>query len=166
VLWAELDLGRDDAGWQDALRSLGRSIRALAHAHPQAYPLLVNRQVIPASALRACDLTLRRLERAGLDRPSAAEALRAVWAYAIGQGLIEISILVPAESSQSGDLATPLERLRQVLCRIPPEVPPRLAEVACLVCDCDLDAQFVCGLDLILDGLSPRIAHARGGAEA
>src|SRR5262249_54842839 len=127
VLWAELDLGRDDAGWQDALRSLARSIRALAHAHPQAYPLLVNRQVIPASALRACDLTLRRLERAGLDRPSAAEALRAVRAYAIGQGLIEISILVPAASSQSGDLATPLERLRQVLCRIPPEVPPRLA---------------------------------------
>jgi AcrR family transcriptional regulator len=165
VLWAELDLGRDDAGWQDALRSLARSMRALAHAHSRAYPLLVNRQVIPASALRACDVTLQRLERAGFDRMSAAEALRAVWAYAIGHGLIEISSLLPPASSQSADAASPLERLRQVLCRIPPGVPPRLAEVACLVCDCDLEAQFTQGLELILDGLEPKIARVRGAAE-
>jgi AcrR family transcriptional regulator len=165
VLWAELDLGRDDAGWEDALRSLARSIRALAHAHPQAYPLLVNRQVMPASALRACDVTLRRLERAGFERAGAAEALRTVWAYAIGYGLIEISCLLPAASSQSGDAATPLERLRQILCRIPPDVPPRLAEVACLVCDCDLERQFTRGLEVIITGLDPKIARARGAAE-
>ncbi len=113
-----------------------------------------------------CDVTLQRLERAGFDRTSAAEALRAVWAYAIGQGLIEISILLPAAFSQAGDAATPLERLRQVLCRIPSDVPPRLAEVACVVCDCDLDRQFAQGLELIIAGLEPRIARARGGADA
>jgi AcrR family transcriptional regulator len=158
VLWAEIDLGQDEVAWKDALRSMARAVRNLAHAHPRAYPLLLNRQVIPESALRVCDLTLQRLERDGFERARAAEALRAVWAYTAGHALIELSVLLPDESGRSSDPATPLERLRQVLCRIPSSTPPRLAEVACLVCDCDLDAQFSRGLELILGGLQARIA--------
>ncbi|HVC33554.1 MAG TPA: TetR/AcrR family transcriptional regulator C-terminal domain-containing protein [Chloroflexota bacterium] len=153
VLWAEVDLGRDEAGWEDVLRSLARSVRALAHTHPRAYPLLVSRQVVPKSALRVCDLTSQRLERSGFDRTRAVEALRAVWAYALGQGMLELSVCVPENVNGPGEGSTPLERLRQVLCRIPADASPRLAEVACLVCDCDLDAQFALGLELILGGL-------------
>lgn len=166
VLWSEVDLGREEAGWEDTLRSVARSVRALAHTHPRAYPLLVSRQVVPKSALRACDLTLQRLERSGFDRPRAVEALRAVWAYALGQGMLELSVCVPENVNGSSEGSSSIERLRQVLCRIPPDTSPRLAEVACLVCDCDLDAQFALGLELILGGLQGSVGSSGIGAEA
>jgi AcrR family transcriptional regulator len=39
-----------DIGWRERLRALGRAVRSLAHAHPSAFPLLLNRSAAGASA--------------------------------------------------------------------------------------------------------------------
>jgi AcrR family transcriptional regulator len=39
-----------DIDWRRRLRALGRAVRSLAHAHPSAFPLLLNRSAAGASA--------------------------------------------------------------------------------------------------------------------
>src|SRR5947209_5534948 len=52
VLWEEIELPGSEAGWEELLRSIATSLRALGHAHPHAYPLLLNCQILPLAALR------------------------------------------------------------------------------------------------------------------
>ena len=68
---------------EQVLRSFAVSLRGLAHTHPQAYGLLC-RACLTEPALRAMDVSLTALERAGLDRPWAAEMLRTLFSYAVG----------------------------------------------------------------------------------
>jgi len=51
---------------------------------------------------------------------------------------------------------TDIERLTQIMRRLPRETPARLVEVACILTDCDMDAQFLFGLDLMLKSLTSR----------
>ncbi|MQB02343.1 MAG: hypothetical protein GEU78_19315 [Actinobacteria bacterium] len=45
----------------------------------------------------------------------------------------------------------------RVMQSLPQGLSPHLAEVACVVCECDLDKQFDFGLDLIISGLEARV---------
>lgn len=56
----------------------------------------------------------------------------------------------------SAEGMTDIERVTQVMRRLPRETPARLVEVACVLADCDLDAQFTFGLDLMLTSLRSR----------
>jgi hypothetical protein len=48
---------------------------------------------------------------------------------------------------------TDIGRLTQLMRRLPRETPAHLVEVACVLTGCDMDAQFIFGLDLMLTGL-------------
>ncbi|MBI4787314.1 MAG: hypothetical protein HY782_09740 [Chloroflexi bacterium] len=48
---------------------------------------------------------------------------------------------------------TDIGRVTQVMRRLPRETPARLVEVACDLIDCNTDAQFALGLELMLAGL-------------
>jgi AcrR family transcriptional regulator len=52
--------------WRDRLRSVARAARALARAHPGAYPLLMVRPSITPDAVRLVDLILAALLDAGV----------------------------------------------------------------------------------------------------
>lgn len=157
ALWAEVELP-DDPSWEALLRSLARSLRNLAHDHPHAYILLCQPPTLPTALLRLFDGALRRLQQAGFERKRAAEILNAVNSYALGYALMELAALPLNQSAQPTTPTTDFERIAQVMRAIPRETPPQLAEVAYLMCvDCDLDAQFTFGLDLLLTGLQARL---------
>jgi len=143
ALWEKVELPPETADWKPALRSF--AVRLRGSAHPQAYGLLC-RACLTEPALRTMDASLSALERAGLNRPRAAEMLRTLFSYAVGYGLLELSAAPPTGS-------TDVERLVNLTRTVPRDAPVHLVEVAQLIADCDMGYQFELGLDLILAGL-------------
>jgi len=157
VLWGEVELPGSETGWEALLRSMATSLRALAHAHPHAYALLLTRQSLSLAMLRLVDATLEQLQRAGFERKRASEVVCTVCSYAMGYAMVELSVLQPGQSEYgASEGPTDIERLTQIMRRLPRETPARLVEVACVLTDCDMDAQFTFGLDLMLTSLKSR----------
>ena len=153
VLWGEVELPGSETGWEALLRSIATSLRALAHAHPHAYRLLCNNQSLSLAMLRLSDVTLGHLQRAGFAQKRALEVLCTVCSYAMGYAMVELSALSPVPSEHGTEELTDIERLTQLMRRLPRETPAHLVEVACVLTDCDMDAQFLFGLDLMLTSL-------------
>jgi TetR/AcrR family tetracycline transcriptional repressor len=171
VLWAEIEAAQDTGGdWPQALRSLARSVRAVVRRHPAAAPLLLSRRIMPAPALRVCELHLQVLRRATFSEHRAVEVLRAVLAHACGFALAELCWSCgapPGAGAEAGAQQTDLQRLRRVSQLLPPDVPDRLFGVAVAMCgDGEGEAMFERGLELMLRGLESkgRTAGRHGGA--
>src|SRR6266571_7610160 len=98
VLWGEVELPGSEAGWEELLRSMATSLRALAHAHPHAYALLCNNQSLSLAMLRLSDVTLTYLQQAGFAQKRALEILCTVCSYAMGYAMVELSALSPVPS--------------------------------------------------------------------
>ncbi len=156
VLWGEVELPGSENGWEALLRSMATSLRALAHAHPHAYRLLCNNQSLSLAMLRLSDVTLTYLQQAGFAQKRASEILCTVCSYAMGYAMVELSALSPVPSEHGTEELTDIERLTQIMRRLPRETPAHLVEVACILTDCDMDAQFLFGLDLMLASLKSR----------
>ncbi len=156
VLWGEVELPGSETGWEALLRSMATSLRALAHAHPHAYRLLCNNQSLSLAMLRLSDVMLGHLQRAGFAQKRASEILCTLCSYAMGYAMVELSTLSPVPSERGTEELTDIARLTQIMRRLPRETPARLVEVACVLTDCDMDAQFTFGLDLMLTSLKAR----------
>jgi len=157
VLWGEVELPGSETGWEALLRSIATSLRTLAHAHPHAYRLLCNNQSLSLAMLRLFDVTLEQLQQAGFEPKRASEVVCTVSSYAIGYAMVELSALLPVPSERvTEEKITDIGRLTQIMRRLPRETPARLVEVACALTDCDMDAQFIFGLDLMLTSLKTR----------
>lgn len=158
VLWAEVQVPVDETNWEVILRSLAHALRGLARAHPHASVLLLQSAPLPTAMLCLFAGALGRLQQAGFERKRAAETLNAVFSYAIGYAMMELSALPLNQPTQPTKTpATDFERIAQIMRVLPRDAPPHLAEVAYLMCvDCDLDVQFTFGLDLLLTGLRAR----------
>jgi AcrR family transcriptional regulator len=170
MLWGEVELPGGDVGWEALLRSMATSLRALAHAHPQAYALLLNRQILPLAMLRLWDIAMERLQQAGFERQRAREIVSAVFSYASGYAMVELSCAVcsdasddamvevsalrPEQSERAAEGMTDIGRLTQIMRCLPRETPARLVEVAYVLTHCDSEAQFTFGLDLMLTSLT------------
>ena len=172
MLWGEVELPGGDVGWEALLRSMATSLRALAHAHPQAYALLLNRQILPLAMLRVWDVAMERLQQAGFERQCAREIVCAVCSYATGYAMVELScavrsdaidearVEVSAQRPKTSEHAskrmetTDIGRLTQIMRCLPRETPARLVEVAYVLTHCDSEAQFTFGLDLMLTSLT------------
>jgi TetR/AcrR family transcriptional regulator, tetracycline repressor protein len=153
VLWSEVKLPESRVGWEALLRSFATSLRALAHVHPHAYALLCKNQSLSLALLRLCDVALEQLQQAGFEQKRAMEILCTVSSYAMGYAMVEVSALSPLTPEHGTPELTDIGRLTQLMRRLPRETPARLVEVACILTDCDMDAQFLFGLDLMLTSL-------------
>lgn len=150
LLWDEVErTAHDGPNWKDQLRSIARSLRNLAHAHPNAYSLVMTREVMPEAALSLSEAKLKALKAAGFEEDLAAKAVRTLVSYGVGYGAVELSYLL----SEDQGSASETERLMRVMRMVPRDVSPHLAEVARIICDCDVDAQFDFGLEVVLTGL-------------
>jgi AcrR family transcriptional regulator len=156
VLWGEVELPGSETGWEALLRSMANSLRTLAHAHPHAYRLLCTNQSLSLAMLRLSDVTLTYLQQAGFAQKRALEILCTVCSYAMGYAMVELSALSPVPSEHGTEELTDIGRLTQIMLRLPRETPAHLVEVACVLTDCDMDAQFLFGLDLMLASLKSR----------
>jgi AcrR family transcriptional regulator len=156
VLWSEVQLPESEVGWEALLRSFATSLRALAHAHPHAYALLCKNQSLSLALLRLCDVALEQLQQAGFAQKRAMEILCTVSSYAMGYAMVELSALAPVPSERETPELSDIGRLTQLMRRLPRETPAHLVEVACILTNCDMDAQFLFGLDLMLTSLASR----------
>ena len=112
-----------DIDWPERLRALARSVRALAHAHPGAFPLLLNR---PAAASASWLTAALRgtLHDAGAPPRDVPRLARMVCAFLLGYATGEVTGGLPPSESPAAEAAEfdadldDLIRLVQVAVRV------------------------------------------------
>jgi AcrR family transcriptional regulator len=157
-LWGEVELPGGEASWEVLLRSVATSLYALAHAHPRAYGLLLGRQILPLTMLQLSDTMREQLQRAGFERLRASEVICALFSYAIGYAMVEVSTLQPQPSKNAEEQPlTEIARLTQLMQRLPRETPSHTVEAAYALTTYEADTQFAFGLDLMLTGLKCKL---------
>ncbi len=81
--------------WPETMRSIVRSYRSLAYAHPQAFPLIALRPLRTPAAIARGQATIALLTEAGIDERRALLAFRALVSYANGYLLEELAASPP-----------------------------------------------------------------------
>jgi AcrR family transcriptional regulator len=95
-----VDLG--DIDWRQRLCALGRAVRALAHAHPGAFPLLLNRRAAGASAWWLIAALRGTLHDAGAPAHQVPRLARMIYAFLLGYATGEVTGGLPdADTSGS-----------------------------------------------------------------
>jgi AcrR family transcriptional regulator len=147
-LFREVIVPSKGPGWEARVRGFAVSYRALAHAHPKAFPLLATRRFrtearsradtpkgLPNGARDLVEQIVSALLEEGFEPREAAELFRLVASYCNGAILDEISgAFPPAKAGEHPNI----ERVQRFLA---PE---------------HYDAMFERGLTLLLAGFSPR----------
>ncbi|GAA2867865.1 hypothetical protein GCM10010443_32690 [Actinoplanes cyaneus] len=80
-----------DIGWRERLRALGRAVRSLAHAHPSAFPLLLNRSAAGASASWLTAALRGILHDAGVPVSEIPRLARMICAFLLGYTTGEVT---------------------------------------------------------------------------
>jgi AcrR family transcriptional regulator len=105
-LLSELRLDDVDAGsWQDRLRRLARAYRGVAHAHPNAFLLIVMREHRTPQVARLLELTARICRDAGASDEEAANAFLTLGGFVSGFAVFEIGgfLALTGEPSPPGE---------------------------------------------------------------
>lgn len=91
LLFAELDRGAAGDDWRATLERMLAATRALALAHPRAYPLLALRELVTPEAIEQYEQVVGRLVRDGFSDADARLAFRTVASFANGHLLEEVA---------------------------------------------------------------------------
>jgi AcrR family transcriptional regulator len=148
VATAQLEIARGTGGWKEQLRALMVEIRRGLAEHPVGVLLRQRRPMWSPGALRVSEAGLQILLAAGFSKADAARAYRSLFNYTFG--------------SAAFGLGEPSPELRQkaraALAALPPdEYPAQTGSAAELADAIGGEAQFIYGLDLVLDGLEARL---------
>ena len=148
----QLTVDTTDDDWQSQLRTVARTYRDLALAHPQVVPLLVTRPLAtplalrPLGTLRPLESILELLTRAGFSTVDALHIYRSLFGLLHGHVLNELQELVD-NPEETDDL------LRLGLHRLPLKEFPLLRSLAPDLANYDGEAELERGLDILLTGL-------------
>ncbi|MGB7981400.1 MAG: TetR/AcrR family transcriptional regulator C-terminal domain-containing protein [Candidatus Nanopelagicales bacterium] len=148
----QLEVDTDDDDWESQLRTVARTYRALALAHPQVVPLLVTRPLAtplalrPRGTLRPLEAILELLTRAGFSIVDALYVYRSFFGFLHGHVLNELQELVD-NHEETDDL------LRLGLHQLPLREFPLLRSLATELANYDGAAELERGLDILLTGL-------------
>jgi hypothetical protein len=155
LLLGELEIPGPEAGdWLARVRHLCDSYRRMAHAHPNAFPLVVTRSYNTSGALRQVEAALAILHEAGFDAETALHAFQTWSSYVSGYVLAELPRL---RRQPQGDAVASTRLDRRLL---DPETFPRLVALGPYYEDRDRDAEFAYGLEVILSGFQARLVRS------
>jgi len=149
VVFAEIDLPSDDAGWRSAMRQRALSARRVLGRHRWAIGLMESRKSPGPATLRHHDAVLGCLRRGGFSIELTAHAYSLLDSYIYGFALQEATL----PFSDSDDTA---EVTEEILGQMPVDEYPHLTELAVehvLKPGYCYGDEFEVGLDLILDAL-------------
>jgi AcrR family transcriptional regulator len=134
--------------WQERMRRLARAYRGLAHAHPNAFPLIVMREHQTPQVTRLLELTFRICRDAGASEDDALNVFLTLGGFVSGFALFEIGgfFTLTGEPSPALAACTASAGERRELFATPG------------------DAQFELGVTTILAGLAQQFG--RGAADA
>ncbi|MGB7981280.1 MAG: TetR/AcrR family transcriptional regulator C-terminal domain-containing protein [Candidatus Nanopelagicales bacterium] len=148
----QLTVDTTDDDWQSQLRTVARTYRDLALAHPEVVPLLVTRPLAtplalrPLGTLRPLESILELLTRTGFSTIDALHIYRSLFGFLHGHVLNELQELVD-NPEETDDL------LRLGLHRLPLQEFPLLRSLAADLANYDGAAELERGLDILLTGL-------------
>ena len=148
----QLDVDTTDDDWEAQLRTVARTYRDLALAHPQVVPLLVTRPLAtplalrPLGTLRPLESILELLTRGGFSTIDALHIYRSLFGFLHGHVLNELQELVD-NPEETDDL------LRLGLHRLPLKEFPLLRSLAPDLAHYDGAAELERGLDILLTGV-------------
>jgi len=151
-LFDEVDLSLDASpDWQNQLRAILGSIVSVLRAHPPAAILLSTRTVSSEGGLRATEVLLDILRRAGFSPSEATQIAR--------HALSTLTSLVSEEPGviareESGEAIDARRNARHFLETLSPDEYPRLIEAATPLSEgVNPETYFAFGLDLLLAGI-------------
>jgi len=134
-------------------RKIARGWRSLLKTHPNVMALFAHRHKPMRSidSLRPMEVALRALREMGLPVEDSVKAFQVIGGYIMGYVMMESGAMFTPGDDEDADAFA-----RQ----IPAEELPCVAAAIPFMADCDVDAQFEFGLDLMLEGLRARSARA------
>jgi len=145
-----------DGDWVSYGREIARQWRALLKAHPNVIALFARRHKPMRSidSLRPMEVALRALREMGLPVEDSVRAFQVIGGYIMGYVLMETGqMFTPGGDGGADDLAG----------MIAVDELPCISAALPFMADCDVDAQFEFGLDMMLEGLRARAGRAAGG---
>jgi TetR/AcrR family transcriptional regulator, tetracycline repressor protein len=163
-VWGELDVNTDpDAPWWAQLQGLLESLVAVLRAHSAAAQLLLEHEKRNEAALRATEVTLDVLRRAGFDPQYASAIARSALWTGITLVMSEPGYLPDLPPEERGER----QRRNQVaLAMLPASRYPRLVECAAPMTTCDEpDFHYRFGIGLFIDGVRAAALRLSGEAE-
>ena len=89
--------------WSESIRRVVWSYRALAHAHPRAFPLIALRPLCTPGAIARGEATIALFMDAGVDERGAVLAFRTLVSYANGYLLEELAAGEPRFTTENPD---------------------------------------------------------------
>lgn len=139
--------------WQESIRTGARAWRNLLRAHPNVCTLLSERRKPIASpkALRPIEFALDVLHRAGLSDAETVQTFRLFGGFIMGFVLMEIGEMM------TGIDGAPSMTQEQLAAVLPVGMVPHFVKMSPYLAECDADADFEFGLDLIIDGIRARV---------
>jgi AcrR family transcriptional regulator len=87
-IMSELEQPAEDEPWDEAVRTMAASFRALTHAHPAVFRMLLSGER-PVALVRTAEGVVHRLEAAGFDQEAAVMTFRTFIRYLIGSTVLE-----------------------------------------------------------------------------
>lgn len=153
---ADLDVPEDGPGpaqdWKLNARAMIEAFRAAARRHPRSMHLVLTSRLDLEFKWRAAERALRLLSAAGFDGETSVRALRALMAYAIGSQMMgEGALKMPEQFPETAVGAVQAD----------PGQFPRTVALAQRLLHPDPEADFECGLNMLLSALD-RLPRARG----
>jgi len=162
-VWGELDVNVDpEAPWWAQLQGILESLVGVLRAHPAAAQLLLEHEKRNEAALRATEVTLDILRRAGFDPQHASAIARsALWTgITLVMGEPGYKPELPSEEREEMQ-----RRNRVALAMLPVSKYPRLVECAVPMTTCDdPDFHYGFGIGLFIDGVKAAALRMSGGA--
>lgn len=142
-----------DAHWTDRVRAQARAFRQIAHGHPRSTMLVVSRQLHSNAGLLPVERALATLRGAGFDGMDAVRVLRLFIAFMVGSLLREVGVtpaFAPARISAIG--AEELD----------PALFPEVSALSSQLRDCDHEAEFDFGVELLIQAIAVHPARREG----
>lgn len=151
-LWSEVRIPDGPGRWDDQLRELAHSIRRVFGQHPRTASLALTRAALPLPTVTSFHRALQILRIRGFNDEIAAAVIRSLISYASGYGLAELTCLGAPGRQTAEPTADATDLLLALGRALPADTPRELVDAAVSVLDCDSDACFQFGLDLLIAG--------------
>ena len=164
-VWGEIDVNVDpEAPWWAQLQGLMESLVTVLRAHSAAAQLLLEHEKRNEAALRATEVTLDVLRRAGFDPQHASAIARSLLWTGITLVMSEPGYKPELDPEERGEM----QRRNQVaLAMLPASRYPRLIECAVPMTTCDEpEFHYRFGIGLFIDGVKAAALRISGEATA
>lgn len=153
----QFELPRHDGDWLERLRDLALAYRRLLLAHPNVLSLFAEHRHLDPECLQPIELTLDALRSGGLSVEETTTAYHMLVGYVQGHAMLEIAGLMAGDPG--AEHAAEHEAFLRTL---PAHRFPRMAEMLPHLNQCDHQAEFELGLDVLLAGLDAKLGRPAG----